>query len=192
MKRIQWPPARGDPLRASDVLVRIGGDELGVVLIDSDPPYAVGLARRLTALLEQPFVVDGRLVGLHLGRSVTFGDYGVQHSEAPEEARAVNMKANIRYTLETSTLIVRGRSVRDEGAMQYRQLCDEIFSHPDYRRPEFSWGQFANRALRSGPSPTRKWSDLARNWHIASLWGSHRSVECSVRRHKQFLLFSRE
>jgi diguanylate cyclase (GGDEF)-like protein len=46
-------------LRASDVLVRIGGDELGAVLIDSDPSYAAGLAQRLTALLELPFVLNG-------------------------------------------------------------------------------------------------------------------------------------
>jgi diguanylate cyclase len=45
-------------LRSTDVLVRIGGDELGAVLIDTDPVYAAGLAQRLTALLEQPFVLN--------------------------------------------------------------------------------------------------------------------------------------
>jgi diguanylate cyclase (GGDEF)-like protein len=55
----QLGPRLMSSLRASDVLVRIGGDELGAVLIDSDPAYAAGLARRLTALLEQPFVLNG-------------------------------------------------------------------------------------------------------------------------------------
>ena len=55
----QLGPRLTGSLRASDVLVRIGGDELGAVLIDSDPDYAAGLARRLTALLEQPFVLNG-------------------------------------------------------------------------------------------------------------------------------------
>ena len=45
-------------LRSTDVLVRIGGDELGAVLIDTDPEYAAGLAQRLTALLEQPFELN--------------------------------------------------------------------------------------------------------------------------------------
>jgi diguanylate cyclase (GGDEF)-like protein len=55
----QLGPRLRSSLRASDVLVRIGGDELGAVLIDSDPAYAAGLARRLTALLEQPFILNG-------------------------------------------------------------------------------------------------------------------------------------
>ncbi len=55
----QLGPRLTGSLRHSDVLVRIGGDELGAVLIDSDPSYAAGLARRLTALLEQPFILNG-------------------------------------------------------------------------------------------------------------------------------------
>jgi diguanylate cyclase len=55
----QLGPRLKSSLRASDILVRIGGDELGVVLVDGEPAYAVGLARRLTALLEQPFILSG-------------------------------------------------------------------------------------------------------------------------------------
>jgi diguanylate cyclase (GGDEF)-like protein len=55
----QLGPRLTSSLRDTDVLVRIGGDELGAVLIDSDPSYAAGLARRLTALLEQPFILNG-------------------------------------------------------------------------------------------------------------------------------------
>ncbi len=55
----QLGPRLRSSLRASDVLVRIGGDELGALLVDSDPTYAAGLARRITWLLEQPFVLNG-------------------------------------------------------------------------------------------------------------------------------------
>jgi diguanylate cyclase (GGDEF)-like protein len=55
----QLGPRLTSSLRDTDVLVRIGGDELGAVLVDSDPEYAAGLAQRLTALLEQPFVLNG-------------------------------------------------------------------------------------------------------------------------------------
>jgi diguanylate cyclase (GGDEF)-like protein len=55
----QLGPRLMGSLRSTDVLVRIGGDELGAVLIDTDPVYAAGLAQRLTALLEQPFVLNG-------------------------------------------------------------------------------------------------------------------------------------
>jgi diguanylate cyclase (GGDEF)-like protein len=55
----QLGPRLMGSLRSTDVLVRIGGDELGAVLIDTDPEYAAGLAQRLTALLEQPFELNG-------------------------------------------------------------------------------------------------------------------------------------
>jgi diguanylate cyclase (GGDEF)-like protein len=55
----QLGPRLTSSLRDTDVLVRIGGDELGAVLLDSDQSYAAGLARRLTGLLEQPFVLNG-------------------------------------------------------------------------------------------------------------------------------------
>jgi diguanylate cyclase (GGDEF)-like protein len=45
-------------LRGTDLLVRIGGDEFAVVLIDGDADYAVSVAQRLTASLEEPFVLD--------------------------------------------------------------------------------------------------------------------------------------
>jgi diguanylate cyclase (GGDEF)-like protein len=64
----QLGPRLTGSLRASDVLVRIGGDELGAVLIDSDPDYAAGLARRLTALLEQPFILNG--VSIRISASI--------------------------------------------------------------------------------------------------------------------------
>jgi diguanylate cyclase len=45
-------------LRSSDLLVRIGGDEFAVVLVDGDADYAVSVAERLTASLEDPFALD--------------------------------------------------------------------------------------------------------------------------------------
>ena len=74
----QLGPRLMSSLRASDVLVRIGGDELGAVLVDSDPNYAAGLARRLTALLEQPFVLNGVSVRISasIGIAVAPADAG--------------------------------------------------------------------------------------------------------------------
>ena len=60
----QLGPRLRSSLRATDVLVRIGGDELGAVLVDSDPVYAAGLARRITWLLEQPFLLNGVSVNI--------------------------------------------------------------------------------------------------------------------------------
>jgi diguanylate cyclase (GGDEF)-like protein len=64
----QLGPRLMGSMRRSDVLVRIGGDELGVVLIDTEPEYAAGLAQRLTALLEQPF--DLNAVSVRISGSI--------------------------------------------------------------------------------------------------------------------------
>jgi diguanylate cyclase len=45
-------------LRNTDLLVRIGGDEFAVVLIDGDAEYATEVAERLTVSLQEPFQLD--------------------------------------------------------------------------------------------------------------------------------------
>ncbi len=47
-----------DSLRSSDLVVRFGGDEFAVVLMDADADYAAAVAGRLAAQLEQPFTLD--------------------------------------------------------------------------------------------------------------------------------------
>jgi len=51
----QIGPRLAGSLRNSDQLVRIGGDELAVLLMDTDPTFAATVARRLLASLEEPF-----------------------------------------------------------------------------------------------------------------------------------------
>jgi diguanylate cyclase (GGDEF)-like protein len=45
-------------LRRNDLLVRIGGDEFAVVLVDGDSSYALEVAERVTASLAEPFALD--------------------------------------------------------------------------------------------------------------------------------------
>ena len=45
-------------LRHSDLLVRIGGDEFAVVLVDGDAAYAKQVAQRVTDSLAEPFLLD--------------------------------------------------------------------------------------------------------------------------------------
>ena len=54
----QLGPRLKASLRSSDLLVRLGGDELGVLLIDTDPDYCQMVARRLLNALETPFLID--------------------------------------------------------------------------------------------------------------------------------------
>ena len=60
----QLGPRLSRSLRSSDVLVRFGGDEFGVVLMDTDADYATSLAQQLTSELEEPFDLDGVSVSI--------------------------------------------------------------------------------------------------------------------------------
>jgi diguanylate cyclase len=56
------------PLRPTDALVRLGGDEFAVVLMDADADDATTIAQRLTASLDEPFVLDA--VSVRIGASI--------------------------------------------------------------------------------------------------------------------------
>jgi diguanylate cyclase (GGDEF)-like protein len=53
----QLGPRLQSSLRDTDVLVRVGGDELAVIVMDTDSEYATAVAQRLMARLEEPFVL---------------------------------------------------------------------------------------------------------------------------------------
>ncbi len=55
-------------LGPSDLLVRIGGDELAVILLDSEAERAARVAERLSATLHAPFVLD--MVSVRIGASI--------------------------------------------------------------------------------------------------------------------------
>ncbi len=58
-----------DSLRDGDLLVRVGGDEFAVLLIDADTEISTEVAERLAASLEQPFVIDAvsAIIGASIG-----------------------------------------------------------------------------------------------------------------------------
>ena len=62
-------------LRGSDELIRFGGDEFGVVLMDADAEYATTIAQHLTESLEEPFVVES--VSSQISASI-----GIAHASA--------------------------------------------------------------------------------------------------------------
>ena len=64
----QLGPRLSACVRRSDVLIRFGGDEFVVVLVDADADYATTVAQRLTDGLAEPFVVDTMRV--HIAASI--------------------------------------------------------------------------------------------------------------------------
>ena len=64
----QIGPRLAAHLRPDDLLVRLGGDEFAVLLTDTDPASATGVAQRLLEGLREPFDLEG--VALHVDASV--------------------------------------------------------------------------------------------------------------------------
>jgi diguanylate cyclase len=64
----QLGPRMLGAVRETDIVVRLGGDEFGVVLIEADVDDAKRVAERLTASLEEPFVLD--MVSARVGASI--------------------------------------------------------------------------------------------------------------------------
>lgn len=60
----QLGPRLGALLGRSQVLVRLGGDELGVILPDASPAEAISVAQRITEAIAKPFLLDGMSVSI--------------------------------------------------------------------------------------------------------------------------------
>ncbi|HTZ08123.1 MAG TPA: EAL domain-containing protein [Acidimicrobiales bacterium] len=64
----QIGPRLSRAVRPGDVVVRLGGDELGVVLLDAGADAATAAARRIVAALAEPFTL--RMVRARIGASI--------------------------------------------------------------------------------------------------------------------------
>lgn len=78
------------------------------------------------------------------GRLV-FADYGIQSPRAPDTGRAGNMRANVRYSTDSTTLVARAIGAHyelppSERDAQYRELCSWLVGHPLFSGRDFSWG----------------------------------------------------
>jgi hypothetical protein len=100
-----------------------------------------------------------------------FGDYGVTHVDAfDEDPRKMVMSANLRYTHWKDWHVLKGKSVRDFGYDQYKDLCQILVSLPIYMQPAFSQGdanydKVANDPT-AGPGNATQWRRDATNHHI--------------------------
>lgn len=74
----QAAPRLQSALRDSDTLARLGGDEFAVVLPGARGAEAEIVAQKIVRAFEQPFVIDGRHVSMHVSTGIAlFPDHGV-------------------------------------------------------------------------------------------------------------------
>lgn len=111
-----------------------------------------------------------RLHSYPANHQLRFGDYAVAH--AVYVPTPYPGAANIRYTIDTEWLIVRGRKVTGAaygGFRQYVGLSQALVADPRYCGPAFSWGdnyisQCAAGTVGTGNMTT--WRAVATNHHI--------------------------
>lgn len=105
-----------------------------------------------------------------LKRIPAFGDYSIAHPEVNElDPRMITMSASIRYTADDYWLIVRGRSTKQHGYIQYHALSLTLIARPEYCGSAYSWGddyidKCAAQTVGTG-NPTT-WRRVANNHHF--------------------------
>jgi predicted signal transduction protein with EAL and GGDEF domain len=111
------------------VLVRLGGDELGVVLVDTDPDYATDVAQRLMAKLEEPFNLDG--VRVRVGASIGIAIAPKDATDAASLMRCADV-AMYRAKLERSAFQIYREGIDDTGNRLH--LVDELRAAVEERK----------------------------------------------------------
>ena len=130
-------------LRNSDLLVRIGGDEFAVVLIDGDSDYATTVAERLTQSLEEPFVLD--VVSARISASIGIA---MAPTDASDSAGLVWCADVAMYRAKSgNSAFAIYESDLDEDGDQMR-LLEELREAIDERRPRAPLSAAARPSLR--------------------------------------------
>jgi diguanylate cyclase (GGDEF)-like protein len=108
----QLGPRLTSSLRDSDVLVRVGGDELAVVIMDTDADYAASVAQRLMAKLEEPFMLDA--VSVRISASIGIASAPADATDSTALLRCADL-AMYRAKLVPSSFETYRRDIDDGG-----------------------------------------------------------------------------
>jgi diguanylate cyclase (GGDEF)-like protein len=108
----QLGPRLTGSLRDSDVLVRVGGDELAVVIMDTNADYATSVAERLMAKLEEPFVLDA--VSVRISASIGIASAPADATDSTALLRCADL-AMYRAKLVPSSFETYRREIDDGG-----------------------------------------------------------------------------
>lgn len=105
-------------------------------------------------------------------RLPSYGDYTISHPGMPPAGRGTTL-AQLRYTTLDRFLIYKGHDVQEheDGYDQFHAICAEMIRRPEYRQPDFSWGdaQIQEKATSEGDGGgASTWRGYAVSHHIAT------------------------
>jgi diguanylate cyclase (GGDEF)-like protein len=108
----QLGPRLTSSLRDTDVLVRVGGDELAVIIMDADSQYATAVAQRLIARLEDPFVLHA--VSVRISASIGIASAPSDATDSVELLRCADL-AMYRAKVGPSAFETYRHDIDDDG-----------------------------------------------------------------------------
>lgn len=120
------------------------GDWRCLVVIGTSMPKMLGCVKEGTVgmIPRREWDLWSGLGQRDLPRMPAFGDYAIQNPDPPADDIGGNtMRANIRYTASTETIVARGRGpVSQEGSEQYQDLCKQLVVRSEFAGATYSWG----------------------------------------------------
>jgi diguanylate cyclase (GGDEF)-like protein len=117
----QIGPRLTSHLRATDALVRVGGDELAVLIMDTDATYAASVAQRIITELEKPFVLDS--LSVRVGASIGIASAPVDATDSLGLLRCADL-AMYRAKVGSEPFELYRHEVDDDG--NRLRLVDEL------------------------------------------------------------------
>jgi diguanylate cyclase (GGDEF)-like protein len=117
----QLGPRLSSALRSSDALVRVGGDELGVIITEGETGYASAVAERLIAKLTEPFHLDS--VTVRVSASIGIAIAPTDASDSAGLLRCADL-AMYRAKISGAPFELYNREIDDEGSRL--RLVDEL------------------------------------------------------------------
>jgi hypothetical protein len=131
----------GDVARALSRMLAVGPWR-SVVLLGTSMPSSLGDVKEgtLGSLPRREWQLWSELREKGLPRMPAYGDYAIQNPRPPNGG-GPGMRANIRYTADSGTLIARGHGpVIQEGSEQYRALCEQLVGCAEFSGSDYTWG----------------------------------------------------
>ncbi|MFN8204441.1 MAG: hypothetical protein U0S48_17935 [Solirubrobacteraceae bacterium] len=102
------------------------------------------------ALARREWELWSELRKRELPRVPAFGDYAIQNPEPPADDIGGNtMRANIRYTTTSETIVARGAAGEPGGQRAVPRPVQLITAHPEFSGPGYL-GRRRNRRVREG------------------------------------------
>ncbi|HKO26116.1 MAG TPA: EAL domain-containing protein [Solirubrobacteraceae bacterium] len=121
-------------LRDSDLVVRLGGDEFALALLDAGADYAATVASRLTAQIEEPFMLDA--VRVQIGASIGISVMPDDATDAADLVRCADL-AMYRAKLEGKPFAIYQEDL--DGAANRVQLVEELRAAIEQRQLELHY-----------------------------------------------------